>query len=63
MGITQPSDGNLKEYEVSLVLPDDFTFAGIVPYDMQFNNKTVIVRLLALTYEEAEEKVFEYFYK
>lgn len=63
MGVTQKSNRNLNEYEVSLALPDDFMFNGIIPYDMRFNNKTVTVRLLASTYEEAEEKVFEYFYK
>lgn len=44
-------------------MPEDFMFQGVVPYDMQINNKTATVTLLALTYEEAQEKVFEYFYK
>lgn len=54
---------NLKEFEVTLAMPEDFLFQGVVPYDMQINNKTATVTLLALTYEEAQEKVFEYFYK
>lgn len=54
---------NLKEFEVTLAMPEDFMFQGVVPYDMQINNKTATVTLLALTYEEAQEKVFEYFYK
>jgi hypothetical protein len=54
---------NLKEFEVTLEMPDDFVFRGVVPYDMHIDDRTVRVKILALTYQEAEDRVFEYFNK
>lgn len=54
---------NLKEFKVTLEMPDDFAFTGVVPYDMRIEDRTITVTLLASNYQEAEDKVFEYFYK
>jgi hypothetical protein len=53
----------LEEFEVTLEMPDEFMFQGVVPWDMKVVDRTVTVKLLALSKDEAENKVFEYFHK
>jgi hypothetical protein len=54
---------NLQEFQVILDMPDEFMFQGQVPWDMKVVDRTVTVKILASTQEEADNKVFEYFYK
>lgn len=54
---------HLEEFEVTLEMPDEFMFQGVVPWDMKVVDRTVTVKLLALSQDEADTKVFEYFHK
>ena len=53
----------MQEFQVILDMPDEFMFQGQVPWDMKVVDRTVTVKILASTQEEADNKVFEYFYK
>ena len=54
---------NLQEFQVTLEMPDEFMFNGQIPWDLKVVDRTVTVKLLAETQEDADNKVFEYFYK
>ena len=54
---------HLEEFEVTLEMPDEFMFQGVVPWDMKVVDRTVTVKLLALSQDEADTKVSEYFHK
>ena len=54
---------NLKEFTITMEIPEDFKFNGIVPYNMTISQRTAKVTLLAIDENEANEKVFEYFFK
>lgn len=53
---------NLREFEVVMDMPENFVFKGIVPWDMRAVDRTFTVTLLALTQEEADQKVFDFFH-
>ncbi len=52
---------NLDEYEVEIVVPDEFQFDGPVPFDMEIAGGVAWVRVIAASMEEAKFKVNEYF--
>lgn len=52
---------NLEEYEVQVLIPDDFEFYGQVPYDMSISGDTAWVKIVATSIEEAKMKAYEYF--
>ena len=54
---------HLEEFEVTLEMPDEFMFEGTVPWDMKIVDRMVTVNLLALSQEEADSIVYQYFYK
>lgn len=54
---------NLQEFQVTIDMPEEFMFQGQIPWDMKVVDRKVTVKLLASDQEEADNKVFEYFYK
>lgn len=52
---------NLGEYEVEYVLPEDFNFNGVVPFDMTICAGVAHVKVVAASLEEAVSKVENYF--
>ena len=53
---------NLKEFKVEFTFDNEFLFSGRLPFDLMVgpNNKG-IATVLALTQEEAEDRVIDYF--
>ena len=51
----------LQEFEVCVKLPEQFTFNGRIPYDMQIEGNTARVQVYAETLTEAQRKAEEYF--
>ena len=47
----------LQEFEVKTTLPEDFRFKGKVPFDMYIDGDEVTIKVLALTLEEAINRV------
>lgn len=54
---------HLEEFEVTLDMPEEFMFEGIIPWNMKIVDGTVTVKILALSQNEADSIVYEYFYK
>ena len=54
---------NLKQFTVTMEVPEEFSFNGVIPYDMTISENVAIVRLVAVDEKEANEKVYEYFFK
>jgi hypothetical protein len=52
---------SLQEYEVQYVIPEDFDFYGVVPFDMSISSGVALVRLVAPSLEEAVNRVEKYF--
>lgn len=52
---------NLQEYEVEYIIPEDFDFYGVVPFDMKISSGIAYVRLVAPSLEEAVNRVDKYF--
>jgi hypothetical protein len=52
---------SLQEYEVQYVIPEDFDFYGVVPFDMKISSGIAYVRLVAPSLEEAVNRVEKYF--
>ena len=52
---------SLKEHEVTFMLPPNFCFHGPIPFDLKISDGMGYANVLALSQEEAEEKVQFYF--
>jgi hypothetical protein len=52
---------SLQEYEVQYIIPEDFDFYGVVPFDMSISSGVALVRLVAPSLEEAVNRVERYF--
>jgi hypothetical protein len=52
---------NLREFEVMVRVPEDFNFAGPVPYDIHIVGDTAFVRLVAANIDEATKMAHDYF--
>lgn len=52
---------NLSEYEVQYPLPSDFEFRGVIPFDKTISGGVAFVKVVALTLEEAVNKVDKFF--
>ena len=53
---------NLQEYEIQISVPSDFHFTGEVPYDIHIVGSIAFVTLVAESFDEAKELVYNYFY-
>ena len=47
----------MQEFEVETTLPERFRFKGKVPFDMEIRGNKVVVKVLALTLEDAMLRV------
>jgi hypothetical protein len=52
----------LQEFEVKTTLPEGFRFNGKVPFDMFIDGDEVTIKVLALTLEEAINRVDMYLF-
>ena len=50
----------MKTYEVDAPLPDNFRFMGVVPFDMEISNGRCLAKVLAISHEDALEKLERY---
>lgn len=51
----------LKHHEVTFILPPNFCFHGPIPFDLKISEGMGYASVLALSQEEAEERVGIYF--
>jgi len=51
----------MQDFEVQVVVPEDFCFTGSIPYDMEIVGDQAFVVVPALTIEEAVQKANEFF--
>lgn len=51
---------NLNEFEVKTDLPEGFAFNGTVPFDIKIKGNSATFTVLAVSVEEAAEKVNQY---
>lgn len=54
---------SLQEFTVETELPDNFEMNGRVPFDMKIVENKAYVKVYAVDYEEAQNKVYEYLFK
>jgi hypothetical protein len=52
---------NLREFEVQYTVPETFNFNGPVPFDMSISAGIAYVKVVAVTLEEAINKVEKFF--
>lgn len=53
---------SLQEFEIQMTVPEDFCFSGQVPYDIHIVGNIAFVTLVAESFDEAKELVYNYFY-
>lgn len=53
----------LREFEVDVDIPDGFTFSGVVPFDVKISQNKGTFKVLAVSFEEAQNKVEQYIKK
>ena len=51
---------NLQEYTVTTELPDDFSFRGVIPFDMQITGSILEARVWAVDFDEAVHRLNEF---
>ena len=51
----------MQDFEVQVIVPEDFRFMGSIPYDMEIVGDQAFVVVPALTIEEAVQKANEFF--
>ncbi len=51
---------NLSIFNITVDLPDEFTFKGIVPFDVKIIGREATFTLYALNFEEASQKINNY---
>lgn len=54
---------NLKEYIISVDIPDGMQLNGIIPYDVNINGNKGRFKIYALSKEEAVQRINEYLEK
>lgn len=50
----------MKHYEVDVAIPEDFRFIGVVPFDMIISDNRIKAKILAISHEDALEKMERY---
>jgi len=50
----------LSYHEVTIEIPEDFSFKGRIPYDVRIEDGEATFKILAIDETEAEFKLFEY---
>lgn len=51
---------NLQEFTVTTELPDDFTFRGVIPFDMQITGTILEAKVWAIDFDEAVHRLNEF---
>lgn len=51
---------NLKEFEVTTTVPDNFRFNGMIPFDMKIDNETLTAKVWAVEFEEAAQRLDDF---
>jgi hypothetical protein len=51
---------NLQEFTVTTELPDDFSFGGIIPFDMQITGSILEAKVWAVDFDEAVHRLNEF---
>ena len=51
---------NLQEFVVTTELPDDFSFRGVIPFDMQITGNILEARVWAVDFNEAVDRLNEF---
>jgi hypothetical protein len=51
----------LKQFVVRVPVPEEFRFAGAVPFDMEIMGSVAMVTVWALTQEEAQTRAEQFF--
>lgn len=54
---------SLQEFTVETEIPENFEMNGRVPFDMKIVENKAFVKVYAVDYEEAQNKVYEYLFK
>lgn len=54
---------SLREFTVEIDIPNGLMLNGVVPFDAKIDGTKGIFKVLALTQDEADEKVFEFLNK
>jgi hypothetical protein len=52
---------NLQRFQIVTKLPDEFEFNGPLPFDIHLRDGVVTARVWAVTLEEAQQRVNDYF--
>lgn len=50
----------LNEYEVTREMPEEFAFNGTIPFDIKIKNGIGTFKVIAVSMNEAEERVSKY---
>jgi hypothetical protein len=48
---------NLQEFVVTTELPDGVRFNGVVPFDMQIKDSTIVAKVWAVDFDEAAKRL------
>ena len=48
---------NLREFTITVDVPDGITLSGVIPFDMNISKNKGTFRVLAVSEEEAKERV------
>jgi hypothetical protein len=51
----------LKQFVVRVPVPEEFRFAGAVPFDMEIVGSVAMVTVFASTHEEAQTRAEQFF--
>jgi len=51
---------NLQEFTVTTELPNDFSFRGVIPFDMQITGSILEARVWAVDFDEAVHRLNEF---
>lgn len=51
---------NLVEFECQTEVPENFSFNGIIPFDMSIKNNIITAKIWAIDTKEAARKLAEY---
>jgi len=51
---------NLNEYTVTVDVPEDFRFNGLVPFDLQIKEGVIYAKVYAIDFDEAVQRLDEF---
>jgi hypothetical protein len=51
---------NLQEFTVETEVPEDFRFAGLIPFDMKIEDGMIKAKVYALDFDEAVQRLDDF---